>query len=81
MAQQNTFVYRGFHFVLKAQPQGPHTFLPQTAVAEGAPGREAWTPLPQDTEAYASEAEALRHAQQQAVRWVHDRTGDGQGQF
>ncbi|BEP57757.1 hypothetical protein GmRootV118_50010 [Variovorax sp. V118] len=39
--------------------------------------------LPPDTDnvAYGSEAEALRHAEQQAVRWAHDRTGDGQGRF
>jgi hypothetical protein len=39
--------------------------------------------LPSDTDndAYGSEAEALRHAEQQAIRWAHDRSGDGQGQF
>jgi len=37
--------------------------------------------LPFDTEPYATLAEALRHAEQQAVRWMHDRTGDGQGRF
>jgi len=38
--------------------------------------------LPADTDnaSYGTEAEALRHAEQQAIRWVHDRTGDGQGQ-
>ncbi|KQW54350.1 hypothetical protein [Variovorax sp. Root411] len=38
--------------------------------------------LPPDTEnvAYASEAEALRHGEQQAMRWIHDRTGR-QGEF
>jgi hypothetical protein len=39
--------------------------------------------LPSDTDnvAYGSEAEALRHAEQQAIRWVHDRTGGGQGEL
>jgi hypothetical protein len=32
------------------------------------PGRQ--TELPRDTEAYATEAEALRHCEQQAIRWV-----------
>jgi hypothetical protein len=39
--------------------------------------------LPPDTEevGYATKQEALRHAEQQAMRWVHDRTGTGQAQF
>jgi len=39
--------------------------------------------LPADTEevAYATQAKALRHAEQQAMRWVHDRTGTGHAQF
>lgn len=30
---------------------------------------------------YGTEAEAIRQAKQQAMRWVHDRTGDGQAQL
>lgn len=81
MASPNIYTYRGFRFTLAAQPQGAAAFVAQVAVADGSSGTDAWSPLPQDADAYASEAEALRHAEQQAVRWVHDRTGDGQGQF
>ncbi|MDM0002740.1 hypothetical protein QTI24_29370 [Variovorax sp. J22P240] len=47
------------------------------------PADEEETQLPNDTEeiVYGTEAEAIRHGEQQAMRWVHDRTGDGQGQF
>ena len=33
--------------------------------------------LPADTDnaAYATEAEALRHGEQQAMRWIHERSG------
>ncbi|MDM0032115.1 hypothetical protein QTI33_08185 [Variovorax sp. J22P271] len=40
------------------------------------PADEEETQLPNDTEeiVYGTEAEATRHAEQQAMRWVHDRT-------
>ncbi|WP_371436597.1 hypothetical protein [Polaromonas sp.] len=37
--------------------------------------------LPVDADPYDSVAEAWRHGEQQAVRWVHDHTGDGPGRF
>jgi hypothetical protein len=71
------------------------TRLPQVAQGKVSGAEDAQEPkgpdepekveetLPEDTEeiVYASEAEALRHAEQQAIRWVHDRTGTGQAQF
>jgi len=39
------------------------------------------TRLRQDADPYATAKEALRHSQQQAMRLVHDRTGDGQGRL
>lgn len=73
--------YRGFRFELRAEPrQGgyrPVVVLLRTP----AVGEEAV--LPDDTEevVYGTAAEATRHAEQQAMRWVHDRTGDSRGQF
>jgi len=75
-----TFEYRGFHFRLSVVPAGPDLYLPHVLYEHGLSGTEQLA-LPVDTDPYASAAEAWRHAEQQAVRWVHDRAGDGQGQF
>ena len=74
------FEYGGCHFVCAAIELSKTLFQPRVLYQSGIFGPEK-IPLPQDTEPYATEAEALRHAQQQATRWVHDKTGDGQGQF
>lgn len=78
----HTLVYRNFHFSLHAKPMNGNTFRPVVVLLEG-PLDMRDIELPNDTDefAYATEAEALRHAEQQAVRWVHDRTGTGQEQF
>ncbi|MDR6890756.1 MULTISPECIES: hypothetical protein [Variovorax] len=73
--------YRGFRFELHAEPVAggyrPVVVLVRT------PSHELETQVPDDTEevVYGTEAEATRHAEQQAMRWVHDRSGDGQAQF
>ena len=80
--QRHEFVYRGWRFAYCARRMKTGVYRPEVVcLGEGA-GTQA-TMLPDDTDeiAYATEAEALRHAQQQAMRWVHDRTGDGQGQL
>ncbi|RTD84276.1 hypothetical protein EJO68_32990 [Variovorax atrisoli] len=76
------FIYRGWRFEFSARPVGSGCFEP-VVVCLGHGPRPVETRLPNDTDeiAYATRAEAMRHAQQQAMRWVHDRTGDGQGQF
>jgi len=74
------FVYRGCHFMCAAVEQDGSLFEPRVLYKFGMPGQDE-IPLPVDTAPYASAAEALRHAQQQAVRWVHDQTGNGQGQL
>ena len=73
--------YRGFRFELRAEPV-PGGYQPIVVVVR-TPADEEETQLPNDTEeiVYGTEAEATRHAEQQAMRWVHDRTGDGQAQF
>jgi hypothetical protein len=61
---------------------GTGVYRPEVTCLGQGPGAPE-TRLPDDTDeiGYATQAEALRHAQQQAMRWVHDRTGDGQGQL
>ena len=77
---ERTFAYRGIHFRLSVVPAGLGLFTPHVLYAHGLRGTERLA-LPVDADPYASADEAWRHAEQQAVRWVHDRTGDGQGQF
>jgi hypothetical protein len=80
--ERHEFVYRGWRFAYCARRMNPGVYRPEVICLGEGPGTQE-TMLPNDTDeiAYATEAEALRHAQQQAMRWVHDRTGDGQGQL
>jgi hypothetical protein len=55
-----------WHCELEARPVGAF-FQP---VATCRPARGEPVHLPQDTEPYTTRAEALRHAQQQALRYV-----------
>lgn len=74
------FRYRNCHFQLSVVPAAGNLFMPHVLYEHGLAGIERLA-LPPDTDPYASDDEAWRHAEQQAVRWVHDRTGDGQGRF
>lgn len=74
------FLYKGCHFLFDIQQTPTQLFLPRVRYEYGLAGVEPLD-LPVDTDPYGSAPEAWRHAQQQAVRWVHDRTGDGQGRF
>lgn len=80
--QRREFVYRGWRFAYGARRMNTGVYRPEVVCLGQEPDAQE-TVLPNDTDeiAYATEAEALRHAQQQAMRWVHDRTGDGQGQL
>ena len=80
MNVESPFLYRGCHFICSARPDDAHNFAVHVLYLSGLSGVEQTT-LPQDTAPYRSAQEAIRHAQQQAMRWVHDRMGDGQGQF
>lgn len=74
-----TFSYRGWLFRCGTKRIDADTYEPVVFCRLDAPGAQAQR-LPSDTEntAYGSEVEALRHAEQQAIRWVHDHTGEGQ---
>jgi hypothetical protein len=80
--QPFSFVYRGFEFRCSAEPMKTGMFRPVAVLRKGPSGLSELA-LPSDTDevGYATKQEALRHAEQQAVRWVHDRTGSGQAQF
>ncbi|WP_269759310.1 hypothetical protein [Variovorax sp. E3] len=77
-----TFSYMGRLFLCRAERLDDQTYRPVVVCRSRAPGQPD-IDLPDDTEnvSYGTEAEALRHAEQQAMRWVHDRAGAGQGQF
>ena len=77
-----TFSYMGRLFLCRAERLDDQTYRPVVVCRGRAPGQPD-IELPDDTEnvSYGTEAEALRHAEQQAMRWVHDRAGAGQGQF
>jgi hypothetical protein len=80
VANESSFTYRGCRFACMAISSGPDVFAAQVEYLDGL-GEFDRCMLPQDADPYGTAAEALRHAQQQAMRWVNDRTGDGQGQF
>lgn len=66
-------------FICRAEPDGSGRYLARLDYA-GGPAFIA-DELPADELGHGSAEEALRQAQLQAMRWVHDRTGDAQGQF
>lgn len=72
--------FGGRTFVCAARRTQAGLFQP-VVMCQAVEGHGGVTQLPSDTEPYATAAEALRHAEQQAVRWMHDRSGDGQGRF
>jgi hypothetical protein len=74
------FSYRGCEFLCSVTSTAPAAFMPHVLYKAGLEATEQFA-LPVDTDAYGSLAEARRHAEQQAIRWVHDRSGDGQGRF
>ena len=64
------FEYRGWSFLCRAQAIGNAAFRPVAICVGEAVGRQ--TELPRDADAYSTVAEALQHAQAQAVQWVHE---------
>jgi hypothetical protein len=74
------FSYGGRVFVCAALRTAIGLYQP-IAMCQAIDGQGGMTQLPFDTEPYNSVAEAVRHAEQQAVRWTHDRDGEGQARF
>jgi len=75
------FSFAGRAFVCAARHTDTGLFQPVVMYQARADEGGGVVQLPLDTEPYATVAEALRHGEQQVVRWMHDRTGDGQGRF
>jgi hypothetical protein len=67
------FIYRGYRFTLQVEVTDAGFFRPTVAYYAERDAKPIT--LPPDADPYRTEAEAWRHAEQQAIRWVHDRTG------
>jgi hypothetical protein len=80
LVESRSFDYRSVRFTLRVQLVDRDLFVPQVLYEGGVAGIAPMV-LPVDCEPYGTDAEAWRHAEQQAVRWANDRTGDGQAQF
>jgi len=76
---ESNFSYRGCRFTCVAERTGSETYVARVQYLQGLDGIQGCE-LPQDADPYGTQAEALRHAEQQAIRWVNDRTSDGRGQ-
>jgi hypothetical protein len=74
------FIYRGCRFICAVEQIDADFFQPHVQYESGISHLEAKA-LQDDTAPYRTIAEARRHAQQQAVRWVHDQQGSGIGQM
>lgn len=74
------FSYGGRQFLCRAERLDDETYRP-VVTCRAASASQTDMQLPIDTEnaAYATEAEALRHAEQQAMRWVKDHPGEHPG--
>lgn len=74
--ERHLLSYRGFRFEYGIERTSSGLYRPLARHLPESPGDSEFL-LPDDTEeiAYATEAEAERHAQQQVLRWVNDRTG------
>ena len=74
------FIYRGCRFMYEVELVSAEAFQAHVRYESGLPG-VAPMALPNDAAPYSTKEEASRHAQQQAIRWVHDRQGNGTGRF
>lgn len=74
------FEFRGWSFLCSAEKVGADAYVPRVTCRSPVEPGPAATQLPVDTDAYSTAEEALRHAEQQAVRWVRDRMGDRKGE-
>ncbi len=74
------FVYQRCHFICSAKVAGDGRYQPSILYQYGLNGLEQMM-LPIDSGPYGSAVEAHRHAERQAIRWVHDRAEDEKGRF
>jgi hypothetical protein len=69
MSRSVVFVYRGYHFLCSAEKERPGQFRPVVIRQLGWPS-EKQVLLMNDADLCRTEAEALRHAEQQAIKWA-----------
>ncbi|MGK6306256.1 hypothetical protein [Variovorax sp. DT-64] len=72
MSRNVVFVYRGYHFICSAEKERPGQFRPIVIRQLGWPS-EKLVPLMNDADLCRTEAEAVRHAEQQAMQWADSR--------
>lgn len=72
MSRNVVFVYRGYHFLCSAEKERPGQFRPVVVRQLGWPS-EKLVPLMNDADLCRTEAEAVRHAEQQAMLWADSR--------
>lgn len=73
MSKSVLFVYRGYHFLCSAVKEKPAQFRPVLIRRLGWPS-EKMVVLFTDTDLCRTEAEALLHAERQAMKWADSRT-------
>lgn len=71
MAEQLPLIYRGYRFVCGVMQLGDELFQPIVRYVSG-PGNIPAHALLKDTSPYRTLIEARRHAELQAIRWVHE---------
>lgn len=72
MSRTVVFVYRGYRFLCGAEKERPGQFRPVVIRKLGFPS-EKQVLLMNDADLCRTEAEALRHAEQQAMHWADSR--------
>jgi hypothetical protein len=79
VVQSREFEFRSWRFlcIVGARPNGYYEPVVICRGRQGETAEEFQLPNDTDEEVYETEAEALRHTEQQAVRWVNDRSGMG----
>lgn len=72
MSRSVVFVYRGYRFLCGAEKERPGRFRPVVIRKLGFPS-EKEVLLMNDADLCRTEAEAVRHAEQQAMHWADGR--------
>ena len=72
MSRSIVFVYRGYHFVCSTEKEGRAQYRPILIRELGWPS-EKRVLLMNDADLCRTEAEALRHAEEQAIKWADSR--------